>query len=86
MLVNFFDPLCDISHFVDLQNLLLRADVGSKKTDSKLLGPFLDPADVCGGRMFSVIGRCLTLARYGNTVEISLNPSDEEECKTPGIY
>jgi len=30
MKVDFVDPLCHSSHFTDLDNLFLRADVGSK--------------------------------------------------------
>ena len=86
MKVNFVDPLCDSSHFTDLENLLLRADVGSKKSVTKTLGPFLNSADSCGGRVFSVIGRCLSLTHDDNTVSISLNPSDNRECQTPGVY
>ncbi len=60
--VNFVDPLCDSAHFTDFENVLLRADVGSKNTVSKTLGPFPDSTDSCGGRVYSVIGRCLSLA------------------------
>ena len=80
MKVKFVDPLCHSSHFTDLKNPLLRADFGSKKTVSLTLGPFLDPADVCGGRVFSVIGKCLSLTRDGDSVVVSLNQSDHGEC------
>jgi hypothetical protein len=49
MQVNFVDPLCDKNLFADLENLFLRADVGSKNMVSKTIGPFLDSADICGG-------------------------------------
>ena len=86
MKVNFVDPLCDSSHFTDLENMLLRADVGSNKIISKKLGPFFDFTDSCGGRAFSVIGRCLSLARDDNTIVISLSASDDLECQAPGIF
>jgi hypothetical protein len=86
MKVNFVDPLCDSSHFTDLENILLRAGAGSKKVVSKILGPFLDSVDKCGVRMFSVIGRCLALVHEDNTVIIYLSANDDLECQKPGIY
>jgi hypothetical protein len=77
MKVSFVDPLCDSSHFTDLKNPILRADVGSKKVVSRTIGPFLESAGSCGSRAFSVIGRCLSLAQDDNTVVISLNASDD---------
>jgi hypothetical protein len=53
---------------------------------SKTIGPLPDSADICGGRVSSVIGRCLALGRLDNTEILSLTASDDEECQTPGIY
>ena len=61
MKVNFVDPLCDKYLFTDLDDLFLRADVGSETVVSRKLGPFLNAADRCGHLMFSVIGKCLSL-------------------------
>ena len=86
MKVNFVDPFCEIWPFTDLENILLRADVGSNEVVSKTIGPLYDSTDICGGQMSSVIGRCLALGREDNTDIISLTASDDEECQTPGIY
>ena len=86
MEVTFVDRLCISSYFTDLENLLLRADVGQKKTASKFLGLFPDPDDACGPRAFQVIGRCLSLTHDDNSVIVNLNASDEKECLTPGLY
>jgi hypothetical protein len=86
MEVTFVDRLCNSSYFTDLENLLLRADVGHKKTASKFLGLFPDPDDPCGSRAFEVIGKCLFLTHDDNSVEVNLNASDEKECLTPGLY
>ena len=74
-------------YFTEFENPFLRADVGSKKVVSKTLGPFPDSVKNCGGRVFSVIGKCLSLAEQDdNTVVISLNANDEIECQTPGVF
>ena len=86
MEVTFVDRLCNSSYFTDLENLLLRADVGHQKNASKFLGLFPDPDDACGPRAIQVIGRCLSLTHDDNSVVVNLNARDEKECLTPGLY
>ncbi len=84
--MTFVDRLCNSSYFTDVENLLLRADVGHKKTESKFLGLLPDPDDACGSRVFQVSGKCLFLTQYDNSVVVNLNASDEKECLKPGLY
>ena len=85
--MDFFDPLCDKFHFTSLENPLLRADARSNTVISKPIGPFQNSADSCGGRVFTVIGRCLSLKDQDESnVIISLDASDNGECKAPGLY